>query len=171
MKANENIEVTRRQAIIAGGAACVGTLGAMTGTAGRACANEAMKWDLECDVVVCGCGTGGVAAAVSAAECGAEVIVIEKKDWCGGQLRRCGGGVAAAGSQVQKKLGIEDDADAFYNYWMAMQDNLCDADLVHDICNASAGIIDWLIDDLDRVPNVGVRGRFPCRRKQEAVIA
>ena len=23
----------------------------------------------------------------------------------------------------------------------------------------------------DRVPNVGVRGRFPCRRKQEAVIA
>lgn len=24
---------------------------------------------------------------------------------------------------------------------------------------------------IDRVPNVGVRGRFPCRRKQEAVIA
>jgi len=25
--------------------------------------------------------------------------------------------------------------------------------------------------ELDRVPNVGVRGRFPGRRKQEAVIA
>lgn len=26
-------------------------------------------------------------------------------------------------------------------------------------------------ESLDRVPNVGVRGRFPGRRKQEAVIA
>ena len=29
----------------------------------------------------------------------------------------------------------------------------------------------WSSVDLDRVPNVGVRGRFPGRRKQEAVIA
>ena len=29
----------------------------------------------------------------------------------------------------------------------------------------------WSSVDQDRVPNVGVRGRFPGRRKQEAVIA
>lgn len=28
-----------------------------------------------------------------------------------------------------------------------------------------------VVVDTDRVPNVGVRGRFPVRRKQEAVIA
>lgn len=148
---NSSVEMTRRQALVAGGAAAV-ALGGMATVASTARADEALSWDYECDVVVCGCGTGGVAAAVSAADNGAEVIVIEKKDWCGGQLRRCGGGVAAAGSQVQKKLGIEDDAESFYEYWMTMQDNLCDAELVHDMCEASAGIIDWLIDDLGGQP-------------------
>ena len=142
---NEGVTLTRRQAIAAGGAAAAtAALGGMAATAlADEGGTEELTWDLECDVVVCGCGTGGVAAAVSAADGGAEVIVIEKKDWCGGQLRRCGGGVAAAGSQVQKKLGVEDSADAFYDYWMAMQENLCDA---------SAGIIDWLIDDLGGQP-------------------
>lgn len=49
-------------------------------------------------------------------------------------------------------LGVEDNADDFYAYWMAMQQDLCDADLVRDICDNSAGIIDWLIDDLGGQP-------------------
>lgn len=114
--------------------------------------SEELTWDLETDVVVCGCGAGGCAAAVAAADGGAEVIVIEKKSWLGGQMRRSGGGVAAAGSQVQEALGVEDTADAYYDYWMATQDDMCDADLVRAICDGSAGIIDWLIDDLGGQP-------------------
>lgn len=114
--------------------------------------SEELTWDLETDVVVCGCGCGGVAAAVAAADGGAEVVVVEKKSWLGGQMRRSGGGVAAAGSQVQEALGVEDTADAYYEYWMASQNDMCDADLVRAICDGSAGIIDWLIDDLGGQP-------------------
>ena len=146
-------DVTRRSALVAGGAlAAAAIAGGTSPRIARADEAEGLAWDYEADVVVCGCGTGGVAAAVAAADGGAEVIVIEKKDWLGGQLRRCGGGVAAAGSQVQKALGVEDNADDFYAYWMAMQDDLCDADLVRDICDNSAAIIDWLIDDLGGQP-------------------
>ena len=37
-------------------------------------------------------------------------------------------------------------------------------------CAVDSLVFAWL-SYLDRVPNVGVRGRFPVRRKQEAVIA
>ena len=39
-----------------------------------------------CDVIVCGGGTAGVAAALSAARCGAEVVLIEHNGYVGGTL-------------------------------------------------------------------------------------
>ena len=134
------IKATRRQ-VVAAGAALAAAFAVGMKQAKAATADE-VEWDHEADVVVCGCGTGGAPAAVAAAQEGASVIVIEKKDWLGGQLRRCGGGVAAAGSQVQKALGVEDDAESFYEYWMAMQGDKCDADLVHDICENSSAYLD-----------------------------
>ena len=141
--------ITRRGFVAAGAA-----MTAMAATAGVAVAEEAEQaWDYETDVVVCGCGTSGTAAAIEACDAGAEVLVVEKKSWLGGQMRRCGGGVAAAGSQVQKALGIEDDtADAFYDYWMAVSGGIVDPELVRVVCDESAGIIDWIIDDLGGQP-------------------
>ncbi len=109
-------------------------------------------WDLEADVVICGCGTSGTAAAIEAADAGAEVVVIEKMDWLGGQMRRCGGGVAAAGSQVQKALGVEDDADSFYDYWVARAEGFCDPELVRVTVDNAAALVDWIIDDLGGQP-------------------
>lgn len=42
--------------------------------------------ELETDILIVGGGTGGVAAALAAAECGARCIVTETTDWIGGQL-------------------------------------------------------------------------------------
>ena len=110
--------------------------------------SEVENWDREADVVVCGAGTAGLPAAIAAHDAGAEVLVVEKKDWTGGQMRRCGGGVAAAGSQVQKALGVEDDPESFYEYWIATAKGLCVPELVKAYCEGSAGLIDWIIDDL-----------------------
>jgi hypothetical protein len=41
---------------------------------------------LECDVLVAGGGTGGVAAALAAARAGQRVLLTEETDWIGGQL-------------------------------------------------------------------------------------
>ncbi|TDD66261.1 FAD-dependent oxidoreductase [Jiangella aurantiaca] len=42
--------------------------------------------DLRCDVLVVGGGLGGVAAALTAAQLGATVVLTEETDWLGGQL-------------------------------------------------------------------------------------
>jgi 2-polyprenyl-6-methoxyphenol hydroxylase-like FAD-dependent oxidoreductase len=41
---------------------------------------------IECDILVVGGGTGGVAAALAAARRGRHVHLIEETDWIGGQL-------------------------------------------------------------------------------------
>lgn len=141
---------TTRREFLKGAAAAA----ALTATAAPlAFADDAeIPWDLEADVVVAGCGTSGTAAAISAAEKGAEVIVIEKKEWLGGHMRRSGGGVAAAGSQVQAKFGIEDTPDEMFEYWMALSGDTNDPELVRVVADKSAAIIDWIIDDLGGQP-------------------
>ena len=42
--------------------------------------------DIECDVLIAGGGTGGVAAALAAARSGKRVHLLEETDWIGGQL-------------------------------------------------------------------------------------
>lgn len=42
--------------------------------------------EIECDVLIAGGGTGGVAAALAAARAGKRVHLIEETDWIGGQL-------------------------------------------------------------------------------------
>lgn len=45
------------------------------------------RWeDLECEVLVVGGGTGGVAAALAASRAGRRVCLLEETDWLGGQL-------------------------------------------------------------------------------------
>lgn len=65
------------------------------------------KWNYETDIVVAGGGGAGLAAAVSAAEKGAKVIVIEKNPFCGGDtsIAECIGG--AIGSNYQNRFGIK----------------------------------------------------------------
>ena len=61
--------------------------------ADNAVAGEAVQ--KEADVIVVGAGGAGLAAAVSAAEEGASVIVIEKNPYIGGNTVRTGGGYAS----------------------------------------------------------------------------
>ena len=102
-------------------------------------------WDDEADVVVCGCGTTGAPAAIEAHDAGADVLVIEKFDWIGGCMRRCGGGFMAAGTSVQKKLGVDDNADLMYDYLVAIAGEHGDPDLIRVFCDEAASTFDWII--------------------------
>ena len=55
-------------------------------------------------------------------------------------------------------------AQSFLDNWEAMLDELRDGIVEHALSR-------FEVLAKDRVPNVGVRDRFPGRRKQEAVIA
>ena len=148
-----DLSMKRSQFLRAAGVAAAST--ALAGAAHVALANEAADgeaWDYETDVVVCGCGTSGAPAAIAAADAGAQVIVIEKMDWLGGEMRRCGGGVAGAGTKVQAALGVEDNADDFYDYLMAIGGSEVDPDMVRVVADNAAPTVDWIIDDLGGQP-------------------
>ncbi len=67
----------------------------------------------ETDVVVIGGGGAGFAAAVSAKEAGAEVILLEKLASVGGNTLISGGEYAAPANELQEKEGIEDSKEQF----------------------------------------------------------
>ena len=138
----------------------VRTAGALTAAATIAGASQAVAaegtdgiaWDHETDVLVVGCGTAGCAAALEAYDAGADVLIVEKYDWMGGTLRRCGGGVAAADTQVQRALGVKDNPEDFFQFIMKGCEGYPNEELVRDWTMNSASVIDWLIDDLGGLP-------------------
>lgn len=65
------------------------------------------------DIVVLGGGGSGLAAAVSAAEHGARVILLQKAPQVGGSTALSVGAFTAAGTSLQKKAGIVDSVDEF----------------------------------------------------------
>jgi succinate dehydrogenase/fumarate reductase flavoprotein subunit len=68
--------------------------------------------DTEYDVIVVGGGGSGLAAALSAAEEGCRVLLLEKLDRLGGTTGIAVGSFTANGTTLQRRNGIEDDLEA-----------------------------------------------------------
>ena len=89
-----------------------------------------MEWNLSTDVVVIGAGAAGLAAAVSARDHGAAVIVVEENYDIGGHAMLSGGRVQlGGGNALQKKRNIEDSPDQVFDDWTGhgRADSRCDA--------------------------------------------
>lgn len=108
----------------------------------------------ECDVLVVGAGSAGLAAAVKAAQLGARVIVLEKGSGLGGSSNGTEG-MFGWGSSLQKEAGIElplvaeliEEELEYSNYRI-------DAALWKRFITASGAAVDWLRDlgyEFDRV--------------------
>src|SRR5260370_28876392 len=62
----------------------------------------------EFDVVVAGSGAAGMTAALTAADLGLSVVVVEKAGTFGGSTARSGGGIWAPGNAVLRAAGVTD---------------------------------------------------------------
>ena len=108
--------------------------------AGSALAEESatspdITWDMEADLVVVGSG-GGVAGAITAAEAGLEVIVLEKLDILGGSSAMHSGVVACGGgTSLQQEAGIEETPEQYFDYLMACAKGQANEALVEAIAN------------------------------------
>lgn len=100
------------------------------------------------DVVVIGAGGAGYCAAITAAEKGASVVLLEKMIVTGGNTMISGGEIAAPGCELQKKEGIEDSADKLYEDIMKGGDEKNDPKLVRVLADNALDAAMWLKNDL-----------------------
>lgn len=99
----------------------------------------------EYNVVVVGGGGAGLAAAVSAAEHGASVLLFEAEKELGGSTQLSAGMFTAAGTSVQKGLGIEDTPEKFFQHYMDLNQWQLKPGLVRAFCEEAGPALEWLI--------------------------
>jgi flavocytochrome c len=102
------------------------------------------KWDQETDVLVIGTGYAGLSAALEAFDAGSQVILIEKQPIVGGNSIIANGNYNAVDPERQKKQGIEDSTDLFYQQAMAYGDNLADPEKLRFMVDNALPGLQWL---------------------------
>ncbi len=99
---------------------------------------------IDTQVVVIGGGGAGLAAAVSAVQNGAKVVVLEKLGYLGGSTNVSGGAFNAVDPKRQKAMGIEDSEDKFYAQTMKGGHNVGNPELVRYLTSNAMSSIEWL---------------------------
>jgi succinate dehydrogenase/fumarate reductase flavoprotein subunit len=110
-----------------------------------------MEWTLSTDVVVIGAGAAGLAAAVSACDHGASVIMVEENYDIGGHAMLSGGRVQlGGGNALQRKFGIEDSPDSVFEDWVNFRRGDArynDRDLVRTFADECLPTFQFLLDN------------------------
>src|SRR5919107_3148000 len=104
------------------------------------------SFDVSVPVLVIGAGACGLTAALSAADEGAEVLVLERDPRPSGSTSLSAGLIAAAGTKLQRQRGVEDSPAVFAEDILRKTHGEVDHALVHAIAEASGPLIDWLQD-------------------------
>ena len=171
----KDASVSRRAFLRKGATAGVGAT-ALAGLGGRTQEAEAQNfWDLSADLVTIGAGTAGLAAAVSALDHGASVIMVEENTDIGGHGLCSGGNVhLGGGTSNQKKHGVEDSADQVFIDWIRhdhMQSRYSDRDLVRAFADENAATYEFLIENGVKFQDhlVGPTQASRVRRQQRTI--
>lgn len=108
--------------------------------------SPASEYSVDYQVAVIGTGVAGLAAALTASDAGASVLLVEGSDTVGGSSRLSSGVIMGANTRYQAAAGISDTAEdlaAFYlstNHWMV------EPSVVRALAAESGPAIDWLGD-------------------------
>ena len=104
----------------------------------------AVSFDHEADVLVVGVGCAGAAAALEAAQVGAEVLCLERSGGPGGASAMSGGELyLGGGTPVQHSCGYEDDAANMLNYLRAALGPHADEEKLRLYCEGSLEHFEW----------------------------
>lgn len=101
---------------------------------------------IDCDIVVVGSGASGLAAAVQAAELGANTLCIESQSVAGGNMNGVEG-CFGIGSRMQKEQGIEIDPGEVIRMEIEQSQFRCSGPGYVDMVHVSGENIDWLLDN------------------------
>lgn len=108
---------------------------------------EAVRsWEYEADVAVVGAGGCGMVAALSAAERGAQVLLIDRDRTGACNTARSGGMIPAAGTRFQRSAGITESPEDFALEILAKNSNQSPRDLTFALCRQAPELVHWLVD-------------------------
>ena len=112
------------------------------------------------DVVVIGGGFAGLSAGIEARLAGASVLLVEKMARLGGNSIISDGGMNAAGSSLQKAMGISDSPELMYRDMLKAGQGLNSPALAKAVAENSVETLEWTRDFLevkfkDRVDHFG----------------
>jgi len=101
------------------------------------------QWCATADLVICGFGGAGVAAALEARERGASVIAIDR--FAGGGATAYSGGITYAGAtSFQREAGFDDTAENMFNYLNA-EGVPVKPETLKRFCDGSGKDVEWLV--------------------------
>ena len=123
-------------------------------------------WHSSTDVIIIGSGAAGLSAAIEARQAGASVLVFEKMKITGGNTRISDGGLSAPGNFMQKRRGITDSPQMFYDDIMRAGLGLNQPELVELFAQNAAEAIDWTrhlgVQFQDRLDKFGGHSTARC---------
>lgn len=111
---------------------------------GLAAAEPAEDQELETDIVVIGAGGAGLAAAVTANQAGAKVIVLEKLPKVGGNTILAGGALNAVDDGSETALANDDSVQKHYDQTYEGGDKQGDPELVRTMVENAWDGVEWL---------------------------
>lgn len=104
------------------------------------------EFDGEVETLVIGAGACGMVAALSAAEAGQDVAVLERDAAPAGSTALSAGLIPAAGTRFQREAGIDDTPDLFATDIQEKARGENDPALVARLAEGAAGVVEWLAD-------------------------
>lgn len=111
------------------------------------------------DLLVIGAGTAGIPAAIFAAARGASVLVLDAAATIGGTLLLTSGQISAAGTRVQRQMGIVDTPELFFQDLMRISRGTIDQPIARLAVDNAAATVDWLMDNgYELLPGYPVKG-------------
>jgi glycine/D-amino acid oxidase-like deaminating enzyme len=97
-------------------------------------------------VIVVGAGTAGLPCAIAAAEAGARVLLVDKGQRLGGTLHFSTGHLSAAGTSLQRELGIDDTIDQHLADLARISHGRAREDLVRQAVVGAPETLEWLLE-------------------------
>jgi urocanate reductase len=136
--------LSRRSFLKGSAGAAAGAGLAVTVIGGSGCEDLDDGWDDSADVIIMGAGGAGLVAAITAAEEGGEVIVLEKGDVIGGTTAVSGGQIQASGTLLQQTQVTDDSTDKHAAWWLAASEGVADPELLGLLADEAADAVAFM---------------------------
>jgi fumarate reductase flavoprotein subunit len=124
------------------------------------------KMDRTTDLIVIGAGAAGLTAALTAAQAGAKVLILEKEGEVGGSTVLSSGSVVFSNTDLQKSKGIEDSPQSLFDDIRRIGDNKNDPEVVRTYVDHQLDTYNWMVENgVKFSPDIGFSEGSQVQRK------